>query len=88
MPQFRNLLLKVRRVKTIGQKKSVAVTGRLEVALFIQTHCFHGYLPKKQFLRKFLIGNYCWLSNKHFPVSAKCIILRTVTRKTLGQLDV
>ena len=33
-------------------------TGTLEVALFIQTHCFHEYESKKQFLQKLLIGSY------------------------------
>ena len=43
---------------------------------------------QKHFLQNLLTVNYCWLSEKHFPVSAKCIILRRVSKKLLGQLDV
>ena len=43
---------------------------------------------QKHFLQNLLTVNYCWLSKKHFPVSAKCIILRRVSEKLLGQLDV
>ena len=43
---------------------------------------------QKHFLQNLLTVNYCWLSKKHFPVSAKCIILRRVSKKLLGQLEV
>ena len=67
MPQCCNLLLKVRHLNAGGQKKSVAITGRPKVALFIQTHCFHDYACKKLVLQKLLTEFYSWLSIKHLP---------------------
>ena len=36
---------------------------------------------QKTFFQNLLTGNNCWLSKKHFPVSANCLFLRIVSKK-------